>query len=165
MRLAPLFLAALVGLAPASPWAAEAGVEQLAWLAGCWQAESGEPGSVEHWLPPAGGTMLGVSRTVRQGRTVAFEFMQLRRQPDGVLALIPQPSGQPPTIFRLSSLGAAEVVFENPQHDFPQRIVYARPDDTRLLARIEGLRQGLARTIEFSFVRVACEPASGGPAR
>lgn len=165
MRIAAMLLATLCGLAAAAARAADSAVEPLAWLSGCWQAQGGEPGSVEQWLAPAGGTMLGVSRTVRQGRTVEFEFMQLRQLPDGTLAYIPQPSGRPPTVFRLLSLGSAEVVFENPEHDFPQRIAYARPESSRLRARIEGVRNGAARSIEFAFSRVSCDAASGGAAR
>jgi hypothetical protein len=137
----------------------------MAWLAGCWQGQFGEPGTVEQWLLPAGGTMLGVSRTVKQGKTVEFEFMQLRQLPDGVLAFIPQPSGRPPTVFRLLRLGQSEAVFENLEHDFPQRIAYSRPDQSRLLASVEGLRSGVARKVEFSFARTSCDMQLGGQAR
>ena len=65
-------------LAPANAHAEDAQLERLGWLAGCWAAEKGEAGSVEHWLPLAGGTMLGIGRTVRNGRTVEHEFMQIR---------------------------------------------------------------------------------------
>jgi len=101
--------------------------------------------------------MLGMSRTVKQGKTVEYEFMQLLHLPDGVLAFVPQPSGRPPTTFRLSSMGAFEAVFENAEHDFPQRIAYSRPEETQLLASIEGQRNGVTRRIEFRFARVGCE--------
>ena len=148
-----LFLAALAFQAQA----AESDLARLAWLGGCWKAENGEPGSVEQWLPPAGGTMLGMSRTVKQGRTVAHEFMRIAEQPGGGLAFHAQPSGKPPDVFPARQVTATEVVFENPQHDFPQRIAYARDGDTRLNARIEGLRNGVPRTIPFPMVKVSCD--------
>ena len=37
-----------------------------------------DAGSGEQWMTPAGGTLLGISRTVAKGRTVAHEFMQIR---------------------------------------------------------------------------------------
>lgn len=165
MRIATIFLSALVVLTPASLMAAEQSIDQLAWLAGCWQGQFGEPGTVEQWLSPAGGTMLGVSRTVKQGKTVEYEFLQLRQLPDGVLALIPQPFGRPPTVFRLLRLGQSEAVFENLDHDFPQRIAYSRPEHSRLVASIEGLRGGVARKVEFSFVRTGCETQISGAAK
>ena len=68
----------LVLLAGIGTSARAADISQLAWLGGCWKSETAEPGSGEHWLPLAGGTLLGVSRTVKQGKTVEFEFMQVR---------------------------------------------------------------------------------------
>lgn len=133
----------------------------LAWLAGCWQAEGGEPGSTEQWMAPAGGVMLGMARTVKGGRVVEHEFLQIRRQPDGTLAYIALPSGQRLTVFGLKSLAAAEVVFENPAHDFPQRVIYRRTADDRLTARIEGRRNGVERGIDFLLQRVRCD----GPVR
>lgn len=53
-------------------------IANLSWLSGCWAREQGEPGSGEMWTAPAGGTMLGISRTIRAGKTVEHEFMQIR---------------------------------------------------------------------------------------
>ena len=135
----------------------------LSKLAGCWKSESGEPGSVEQWLPLAGGSLLGVSRTVKQGKTVAHEFMDIRALPDGTLAFHAQPSGQRPETFPLLRLTDTEVVFENLQHDFPQRIVYAvEGGGTRLNARIEGLRSGNLRVVHFPMRRVSCDALLSG---
>jgi hypothetical protein len=148
-----------------------AGVRQLAWLSGCWAADGGEPGSGETWTTAAGGTLLGTGRTIRKGRTVEHEFMVI--QPDGDegrLSFSALPSGQRLTRFVQVKLTADEVVFENPQHDFPQRVAYRR-DGPRLKARIEGLRNGSLRVIEFPMTRIGCdaapEPAStaSSPAR
>lgn len=165
MRIAPVLFATLTSLASVGAFAADEGIDRVAWLAGCWQGHFGEPGTVEQWLAPAGGTMLGVSRTVKQGKTVEFEFMQLRQLPDGVLAFVAQPSGRPPTVFRALILRSTEAVFESPEHDFPQRVSYSRPEESRLLARIEGVRNGETRRIEFSFSRVSCDTPANGSGR
>jgi hypothetical protein len=128
---------------------------KLSWLAGCWKSEAGEPGSIEQWMSPAGGTMLGMSRTIKQGRAIEFEFMQIRTMDDGSLVFIARPSGQTEATFRLLRLSETEVVFENTQHDFPQRIAY-RYGGGRLRARIEGKRDGGIRAIEFPMTRVSC---------
>lgn len=159
-----LALALLPGLNVAAA-TEPAGVAQLAWLSGCWRGEAGEPGTQEQWMPPAAGSMLGMSRTVRQGRTVEFEFMQAREHADAGLVFVAQPSGRPPTTFRLLKLGAAEAVFENLEIDFPQRVRYARLSDSRLAASIEGTRNGQARRIDFAFMRAACDSAGQESAR
>jgi len=136
-------------------------VEALAFLAGCWASERGEAGSGEQWMAPAGGTMLGISRTVRGGATVAYEFLQIRELEPGKLAYIARPSGQAEATFALVRVAAGEAVFENPQHDFPQRIVYRREGEDRLLARIEGPQGREWRGIDFPLRRVACGAAAG----
>lgn len=150
--LLPLMLAASAG----SATAAGPGISSLSWLSGCWAAEGGEPGSGEQWSAPAGETMLGMARTVRDGKTTQFEFMELRHLPDGTLAFIAHPSGQRSATFPVLRIGGSEVVFENLQHDFPQRVAYAREGDHGLQARIEGMRGGTLRVSEFPMDRVAC---------
>lgn len=125
---------------------------KLGWLQGCWAAAGGEQGSGEQWMAPAGGSMLGMSRTVRKGRTVAYEFMRIEQGADGGLVFIAQPSGQAPASFALLRQDGDAFVFENPAHDFPQRVIYRRVGDTGLQARIEGKGKG----IDFSMARTAC---------
>ena len=80
--------------------------------------------------------MLGVSRTIKNGKMVEFEFLRIEQRDDGVF-YIAQPQGMPPTEFRLISSTANEWVFANPQHDFPQRIRYRRNPDGSVTARVE----------------------------
>ena len=128
----------------------------LAFLAGCWRSERNGRIVEEHWLAPAGGSLFGVSRTVAGGKTVDFEFLQLRDRPDG-LTYIAKPARQPEASFRMTTKTADEVVFENAQHDFPQRIRYHRSGNA-LHARIEGTVNGKASVIDFPYVRVSCTP-------
>ncbi len=142
---------------PQAGQAQESRLALLSWLAGCWVPESGEPGSGEHWLPPAGGTMLGVARTVKGGRTVEYEFLQIRDNVEGKLVYIALPSGQKETTFVASSVTGDSAVFENPQHDFPQRVIYKALPGNRLSARIEGVRDGTLSGIDFPMKGVQCE--------
>ncbi|MBO9687214.1 DUF6265 family protein [Roseateles chitosanitabidus] len=156
---APILVALAAVLTATGARAAEPSLDQLTWLAGCWASENAEAGSVEHWLPLAGGTMLGVSRTVRNGRTVEHEFMQIRRDAEGRVVYIALPSRQTEASFTAVSVGDRSVTFENPAHDFPQRILYKAVGEDRLAARIEGQRNGATRGIDFPMRRVSCDTA------
>lgn len=145
---------------PAAPRALT--LAPLQWLAGCWASEIDEPGSGEVWLPAAGGTMLGMARTLKGGRTVQFEFMQLRESATG-LVFVAHPSGQAGTRFAALEASETSAVFENPGHDFPQRVIYRLLPDGRLAARIEGLRNGELRAVDFPMRRGPCPGAA--PAR
>jgi hypothetical protein len=159
MASARTVFAALAAVVIVSGAQAQAEIEKVAWLAGCWKSDNAEAGSVEHWLPLAGGTMLGMSRTIRQGRTVEFEFVELRYLPDGKLAYVAHPSGQQTAAFPLLRISDTEVVFENLEHDFPQRVAYVKEGESKLRARIEGMRNGALRVIEFPLSRVSCDRA------
>jgi hypothetical protein len=162
MTALPPFALALLLTTGAAAHADGTELAKLAWLGGCWQSEGGEPGSVEQWLPLAGGSLLGVSRTVKEGKTVAYEFMDIRAQADGTLAFHAHPSGRPADTFPALRLTDTEVVFENLQHDFPQRVVYAVEGGNKLNARIEGLRNGSLRVIHYPMRRVSCDAMLAG---
>ncbi len=135
----------------------QASVEDLAWMAGCWASVGGEAGSGEQWTVPAGKTMFGVSRTVSNSNTVAFEFLQIRETHAGGIEYIARPSGQAEASFLLVRLAANEVVFENPKHDFPQRIIYRLGAGGNLAASIEGEVNGELRAVNFAMQRIDCE--------
>lgn len=50
-------------------------------------------------------------------------------------------------------------MFENPAHDFPQRVSYRLAPGGRLLARIEGTHYGVTRGIDFPMQWVGCDAA------
>jgi hypothetical protein len=132
-------------------------VRQLSWITGCWRQSSSGGSRVidEQWMSPRGGTMLGMSRTVRGDSLLEFEHLQILER-SGRLVYHAEPSGQPPADFIASTMSDTLVVFENPEHDFPQRIIYRRRGTDTLVARIEGTRNGQTRGIDFPYARVGC---------
>jgi hypothetical protein len=113
-------------------------------------------------MAPAGGTLLGVGRTVKNSATVAHEFLQIRDSTSGGLEYVANPSKQSEAIFSLLRLSESEVIFENPEHDFPQRIIYRLRGNT-LLGRIEGELNGEVRAADFPMKRVDCESGISKP--
>ncbi len=133
--------------------AEKADVAALAWLAGSWQGTAGGVEMEELWLPSKGGAMVGLHRDVAGGRMVSFEFLRIESDADGLVYLA-SPRGRPATPFRLVESAKGRVVFANPQHDFPQRILYWLADDGLLHARIEGEQRGKPANEEWAWRRV-----------
>lgn len=131
-------------------------LEDLAWLAGCWENNRGNRQAEEVWLKPKGGMMLGLGRTIVNGKATEFESMRIHED-KGELFFTAKPSGQSESSFKLISYSDGKAVFENPQHDFPQRVIYSKQPDGSLLARIEGEMKGQKRGIDFPFTRARCE--------
>lgn len=132
-------------------------IDELDWLTGCWQSTSEGRQTTEHWMKPAGRTMLGVSRTISGDRTVEFEFMRIQQEEGGAVYLMAIPSGQREARFKLTKASPREVVFENPTHDFPQKISYRLDSKDSLLGRISGTSKGKDRSIDFPMKRVPCD--------
>ena len=135
----------------------EATLENLAWLSGCWEGRQGKATIEEIWSKPAGGSMLGLGRTVKDGKTISFEFMQFREE-NGSLVFLPQPQGGTLTSFPLKDSFGEKLTFENKEHDFPQRVIYERKGPGSLLAAIEGTYQGKESREEFQMIKVRCNP-------
>jgi hypothetical protein len=58
-----------------------------------------------------------------------------------------------PVAFKLNSSNAKEVVFENPKHDFPQKITYKLNADGTVTALVEGAMNGQPRRLEFHYTK------------
>lgn len=131
-------------------------VASLRWMTGCWQGRLGRTVLQEQWNSPAGGMMMGMSRNLKDGRPVFSEFMRIEtRGADVYFVARIGDSKQAPTPFKLIAHEAKKVVFENPDHDFPQRIIY-RGDEDGLVGRIEGKHQGKERAEDYPLKRVSC---------
>ena len=127
---------------------ARATIADLGWLAGDWAGTQGRATIEERWTPAAGGAMLAVSRTIKDDRLAAFEYLRIVER-DGGLVYIAQPGGRPPTEFVLTELGKTRAVFENPRHDSPQRIVYELSAEGHLTASTGYAKGGPPQRFEF----------------
>lgn len=115
--LAPL----LLGAGPASHQEAS-----LDWLAGAW-CTTPEPSAhtCERWSRMDHDMMLGTVQTVRGGRTIEWEFLRIEQGGD-TMVYHASVKGRPAVAFRAVVLGPDAATFENPAHDYPQRIRYRR---------------------------------------
>lgn len=150
MPIVPLLLFGLCLLANPPSSAADERIEPLVWLAGTWlrtdlsEDRSGE----ERWWLDEDGNLTGLG-TSRRGDTVVFQERLRIEVRDGQLHYVADVSGNPhPVYFRLTELDDDSFAFENPEHDFPQRIAYRRVGD-ELLAQVSAGE----RVIEFRFRR------------
>jgi len=127
--------------------------EDFLFMSGSWQLGSGANLTEEHWTLPNAGSLIGMSRTIRGGKTTFFEFLRLEQGKDGV-DYVAQPGGRfPPTRFRCTSLEGKKAVFENTLHDFPTRITYERTSDDELIAIVSGPPNGKEKPQTLRFTR------------
>lgn len=126
-----------------------------AWITGHWCLERNGSTTEELWLAPHGGVMIGLGRTRNADETTGFEYLRIA-DVDGVQSFLAQPYGDPPITFRRTAGGEDWVRFENPDHDFPQRIEYRREADS-LLAEISGPGENDEKAV-IAFDYKTCTP-------
>lgn len=132
----------------------------LKWFTGCWEFSVPEKKMTiaEMWMRPEGGMLVGVSRTVVEGKAVGYEFIRVAGSENGMAYFAKPSSASAETPFTLRSITEREVVFENPDNEFPQRIIYRKGSSAAtLFARIEGGVNGSEQSMDFNYKRVKCE--------
>jgi hypothetical protein len=108
------------------------------------------------WMAPRGGLMVGMSRSIRHGRAGGYELATIRADTAGRLVYHAVPSGQEPTDFPARSVGDGRLEFVNAEHDFPQKIVYARIDPDLVHAAVFGEVDGAEPAFLLPYRRVRC---------
>jgi hypothetical protein len=134
-------------------------LEQLKWLAGCWEMRRDDRITEEQWMSPRGGVMIGMSRTVRGDSLIELEQVRIESRGDD-LYYVASPLRQAMAEFKGAVTADGGVSFENPQHDFPTKISYRRQGADSLMASIEGQRGGRTRIIEYPYRRAVCPSPS-----
>lgn len=147
----------MTGLLLAIASGAHAG--ELEWLAGHWCGQHGKTFSEETWMAPRGGLLVGMHRDSRDGKATGFEFMRIAQQ-DGRWVLLAQPGDGAVTAFPAASVEKDRVVFANPSHDFPRRVIYQRRGVDTLHARVDDGRDD-GKALEWTWRRECDAPPSG----
>jgi hypothetical protein len=152
---ATLVTAALMFFSSGVEAQATRNVATLRWMSGCWELRAGSRVTHEQWMTPLASQMMGMSRTVSRDTVREFEILRIELR-NGVPTYVAMPGGQKETLFAATTVSDTAVVFDNPAHDFPQRIRYRRVGADSIIARIEGTRDNRVHGIDFPMRRVSC---------
>jgi hypothetical protein len=142
--------------ASGTPQSQAPGLDAFAWLEGEWERTTSRGLSVERWTRLADGSLTGESVTLptEGGDEVHGEALQLAAMGDAIFYIARPRQNEYPTGFKLVELTAQRAVFDNPNHDFPQRITYSRTGDDAFTVTITGPGDdGASQEIDFHFVR------------
>ncbi len=130
-------------------------IKKTTWLIGKWQSISAEGLMQEIWIKKDDSTFIGSSFFIVGKDTVSSECISLEER-GKELFYIPTVKNQnegKPIIFTLTSLNSNQLVFENPNHDFPQKITYIQVTSDSLVATISGVINGKEKSQDFPMAR------------
>jgi hypothetical protein len=114
-------------------------MKDLKWLAGNWEYTSPDKKSTiyEHWTEPAN-LMLGLGSTVKSGRVSSYEYLRIFMDGDSIVYAAKPSNSKGETLFKLTLFEKNQVVFENPEHDFPKKIKYTKISDREIEVQVTG---------------------------
>lgn len=131
-------------------------LESINWILGYWEMSSPDGTVTESWIRTNDTSYSGVGKFLDStGKMLTTEEIQIVLR-NNELWYIPSVNGQnggQPVSFKEASFTDTMVVFENKEHDFPQRIVYVKKSDSTVLAYIEGDMDGEHMRIDYPYLK------------
>ncbi len=131
-------------------------LEKAGWLLGNWGNTSAEGVLSESWEKTNDSVYKGESYFVVKNDTVFSESIQLE-ETNGKLVYVvtvPDQNDAKPVRFEMTSINNNSFVFENLQHDYPNKIVYTKITNDSLVAKIFGTQKGKPATETFAMAKL-----------
>ena len=124
------------------------------WFVGKWQVNESQ--SFEEWKRVNDDLYRGLGYKIRKNDTLVTETINIVRKENEIfyIPVVTDQNDGKPVEFKLISKSKEELVFENKEHDFPQRIIYVKAGEDQIDARIEGMKQGFFSEVKFTLKKV-----------
>jgi len=128
-------------------------INQLNWMLGTWEGiDENELMFVEVWTKGSGTWMDGKGATLTPDRDTLFKEVLKIELVEGTpyyVATVPENPG--PVLFKLVEADETHCVFENTDHDFPQRIEYRLETKSTMSVKLQGVEDGIPKTESLNF--------------
>ena len=127
--------------------------KKLSGLVGAWQMKTKRGVSGEEWKSISENHLQSRGYFISNGTdTVVNERVALEKKGDGIYytSTVANQNGGQAVPFKLTAVENKSFIFENPQHDFPKRIVYELVSQDSLHAYTDGG----GKRVDFYYQRV-----------
>ena len=130
-------------------------LQKMEWLVGTWEQKLPDGTVTEIWTKENDSTFSGKSYFVKEKDTIHLETIVLSQKIENLL-YIPTVAGQnndEPVTFKSTLEADNTFTFENPTHDYPQKIIYKKISNDRLIATISGKQHGKQTQESYSMTK------------
>ena len=119
-------------------------IKVATWLVGSWENKSDEGILSESWSKSNDSTYVGNAFYIKSNDTLHHESMTLLQKGSDIvyMATVKGQNNDEPVTFLLTKSDAKELVFENPNHDYPQKIRYQQITTDSIVVTISGKQEG-----------------------
>ncbi|MBS1774488.1 MAG: hypothetical protein JST82_16645 [Bacteroidetes bacterium] len=131
-------------------------MNEISWLIGGWQMNMPDGKIIESWQQVNDTFFIGTSSFINiTGDTEEHESIRLLLQND-TLYYMPTVSNQNKSkeiVFKMNP-NSKELLFENPEHDFPKYILYKKQSDSTIYACVSDGLTNSSKKLEFNYQRI-----------
>lgn len=122
------------------------------WLLGNWENKTADGNLTETWKKVNDSTFQAQSYFIKEKDTLHFESITLQQKGEELTydATVKGQNNDKPIIFKLTNSTEKQLVFENPKHDYPKKIIYTQINEDNLVAEISGTLEGKSSSEKFS---------------
>ena len=126
------------------------------WILGNWENKSPDGNLTENWEKANDSTFQATSYFIKEKDTIHFETITLQQKGEQLIysAIVKGQNDDKPVDFKLTTATEKQLVFENPKHDYPQKISYTQITPDSLVAKISGIQQGKPSSEQFSMKKI-----------
>ena len=119
-------------------------LKKASWFLGNWENNSKEALFKENWSQKNDSSYFAESFVIVEKDTVFYEKVDLVETNDSLVYIVSvkDQNKEKPVSFYMTKSSEKELVFENPKHDFPTKIVYTKITNDSLVAAIYGKKDG-----------------------
>ncbi len=126
---------------------------RLIWLEGQWEGLQGSGVYHEEWRITGVNQMKGRAYLILKGEILNNEILNLNEDLYGIYYIAEVNHNPHPVSFKLTHLSDKIAVFENPEHDFPQKITYENNNGS-LTATVEAVKDNKLKKFEYFLKRI-----------
>lgn len=125
------------------------------WLLGHWQNNDGHGIYSENWSQVNDSVFTAESFYIMQKDTPSSERVRLEQHGNDLFYIptVDRQNNNQPVSFKLTKATDNQLLFENPDHDFPKSIVYTLVNKDSMVAYISGPKEGKQDTLYFPMSR------------
>jgi len=130
-------------------------IQTANWLLGKWSTKTAAGDLSESWEQLNDSTFQGKSFFIKGKDTLHFESITLQQKGKQLFynATVKGQNENKSVTFKLTTKTEKQLVFENPKHDYPQKITYTQINKDSLVASISGVQLGKPSSETFGMKR------------
>jgi len=135
----------------------DADISECAWIVGDWHGGDGKVEYEELWLPPKGGSMVGVFRLIRDGNLTSITTLNLTQDGKKIKMILRgltpdlNPAGEKANVLHLVAKSEGRADFVNQTEGAQPHALHVTKSDDRLKVVVESLQDGATKQTELNF--------------